>query len=159
MGIWIDVLSFLIIIYIINRASKVYKVIMHGITLLAMATDRIEKELGTIELAVDQTRSYRLSNNLDTKWLRDLDINEESSLLQKLELLLAAQADMSRRIEKIADPLCWKDGYLIVRTYESIDDEGGNPKYCTDADPKSPCFDSTEYLTEIDSDGRLYLKE
>mgnify|MGYP000515975042 CR=1 FL=1 len=159
MGIWIDVLSLLIIIYITNRASKVHKVIMHDIALLAMATDRIEKELGTTDLAIDQTRSYFLSNNLGKKFQRDLDVNEDSSLLRKLELLLSAQADMSRRIEKITDPLCWKDGYLIVRTHESIEQEGENSKYWNDADPKSPCFDNTKYRTEIDSDGRLYLKE
>lgn len=132
------------------RSSKRFQILQESLFLVCMATDRLEKELGTSKEAVEEVNKY-LEEKLGPDASRVSLENYESSLHKKIEILLAAQADIHRGVAKISRPANWLDGYLITKPYDEFEIERDN-------DEDSPWNEEINDLAGTDLDGSLYLR-
>lgn len=115
-----------------------------------MATDRLEEELGTSKKAEEEVNKY-ISEKLGPDASKASFENYDSSLHKKLEILLAAQADIRRGVAKVSCPENWLDGYLITKPYDEFETMSDNDK-------DSPWKERIDDLAGTDLDGALYLR-
>ena len=133
------------------RLSRNFQILQESIFLLAMATDRLEKELGTSIKAEEEVNLYMRTKFGDEAEKVSAEFYD-SPLNKKLEILLAAQADIHRGVAKIVRPNNWLDGYLITKSSDEMEEN------VRDDNEDSPWFEGIKNLADTDLDGLLYLR-
>ena len=150
--------GFAVLWFLNSRWKMQFETLLETVYLLCMATDRLEHELGTAKEGERQVNEYfegKYGSKHKTVSIEAVD----STFLRKLEVLLAAQADIHRCVTKLANPEIWQGGVPLTKDYyrNNFDKMG----FYNDTDPKSYFFSGHEpvYKAEVDNDGELFLNE
>lgn len=150
--------GFAVLIFLNSRWKSRFELLSENLYLLSMATDRLENEIGTAKEGEREVNEY-LKSKLGAENESISSNSSNSALLEKIQVLLASQADIHKCVRKLANPEIWQNGVPLTQDYDR--DNFSDLGFYNDTDPKSPFFNEHELIfkADINNDGEIFLND